>query len=154
MQMLVKTTALALLLASAALPALAQETRLRSVRVSAPEVTKTATFYQQTFGLKEVRKVERDGAPYEIIMNSGPDAANNPGGAPNLVVILRAPTAPPPGVSNLVFGVKDIDAVVAKATAAGGTLSRPVTVSKTSGSKIGFVKDPGGNEIELIEEKR
>mgnify|MGYP000535281252 CR=1 FL=1 len=33
-----------------ATPALAQESRLRSARVSAPDVVKTATFYQSVFG--------------------------------------------------------------------------------------------------------
>lgn len=132
----------------------AQESRLRSARVSAPDVVKTAEFYQAVFGMREIRRVERDGAPFEIIMNYGADkAAAEASKAPKLVVILRDKAAPAPSVSNLVFGVKDIAAAVAAASKAGGVNSRPVTVSKTSGVKVGFVKDPAGNEIELIEEK-
>jgi predicted enzyme related to lactoylglutathione lyase len=133
--------------------AYAQETRLRSTRVSAPDVVKTAAFYETVFGLKEVRKEDRDGKPFEKILNYAQDSANNPSGAPNVVIILRAPDAPAPSVSNLVFGVKDVDKVVAKATAAGGAQSRKTNVSATSGAKIGFIKDPAGNEIELIQEK-
>ena len=133
--------------------ALAQETRLRSVRVSAPDVVTTAAFYETVFGLKEVRKEDRDGKPFEKILNYAKDAAGNPAGPPNVVIILRAPGAPAPSVSNLVFGVKDVDKIVAKAQAAGGEQSRKTSTSAASGAKIGFVKDPAGNEIELIQEK-
>ena len=131
----------------------AQETRLRSTRVSAPDVLKTATFYETVFGLKEVRKVDRDSKPFERILNYHKDAADNKAGPPNVVIILRAPEAPAPSVSNLVFGVKDVDKVIATAVASGGAKSRETNVSATSGAKVGFVKDPAGNEIELIQEK-
>jgi predicted enzyme related to lactoylglutathione lyase len=134
----------------AAAPAFAQETRLRSARVSAPDVIKTAAYYQAVFGLKEVRKVERDGAPFEVIMNYGKDTKEAEASkATKLVVILRAKDAAAPSVSNLVFEVKDLDGVIAKATKAGGTQSRSAT--KSAPSRVAFVKDPAGNEIELIE---
>lgn len=142
----------ALAIAISTLPALAQETRLRSTRVSAVDVQKTATFYQTTFGLKDIRHVDRDGKIYEIIMNYGATVKEaEESKATKLVVILRGKDAPAPSVSNLIFEVKDLDAVIARATGAGGTVSRPVTKSATSGSRIAFVKDPSGNEIELIE---
>ena len=135
-----------------ALPAFAQETRLRSTRVSATDVQKTATFYQAAFGLKDIRHVDRDGKVYEIIMNYGATVKEaEESRATKVVIILRGKDAPAPSVSNLIFEVKDLDAVIAKATGAGGTVSRPVTKSATSGSRIAFVKDPSGNEIELIE---
>jgi predicted enzyme related to lactoylglutathione lyase len=150
MKLLSACAALALVVTS--LPAFAQETRLRSARVSATDVPKTAAFYETTFGLKEVRKVERDGKPYEIIMNYGATVKEaEESKATKLVVILRGKDAPAPSVSNLVFEVKDLDAIIAKATGSGGTVSRATTKSATSGSRIAFVKDPSGNEIELIE---
>ena len=145
------TAALALLVTT--MPAHAQETRLRSARVSAPDVAKTAAFYQAVFGMKEIRHVDREGALFEVIMNYGADAAAaGKSMATKLVVILRAKDAPGPSVSNLVFGVKNLDAVIAKAIKAGGTLSRPMAKPAAGASKIGFVKDPAGNELELIEE--
>ena len=132
----------------------AQTTRIRSVRVAAPEVARTAGFYQAVFDLKVVRTIDRDGALYESILNYGATkeaaAANT---APKLVVILKKADAPEPSVSNLVFGVKDLDAILSKAKASGGTVSRPATTSAATGSRIAFIKDPAGNEIELIEEK-
>ena len=134
--------------------ATAQETRIRSVRVSAPDVVRTAQFYEVVFGVREARHIDRNGAPFEIILNYGKDAASAEANlAPRLVVILREASAPPPSVSNLVFGVRDVDAIVARAVKAGGVKSRETNVSKTSGAKVGFVKDPAGNEIEIIQEK-
>jgi predicted enzyme related to lactoylglutathione lyase len=133
-------------------PALADDTRIRSVRVSADDVARTAKFYQDTFGLRQIRTIDREGKLFEIIMNYGdtPEAATA-SKSPKLVIILRKAGEPAPGVSNLIFGVKAIEATVARATAAGGKLSRPVSKS-ASGVTVGFVKDPAGNEVELIDE--
>jgi predicted enzyme related to lactoylglutathione lyase len=137
----------------AAQPISAQEARLRSVRVSAPDVQRTATFYEQAFGLREARRIDRNGALFEIIMNYGATAeAADAATTPRVVVILRSVDAPAPSVSNLIFGVKNLDAQVAKAVAAGGVLSRPINKSSPAASRVAFVKDPAGNEIELIEE--
>lgn len=142
-----------LLVAAIAGSAFAQESRLRAARVSAPDVVKTATFYETVFGLKEARRVERNNAPYEVILNYGKDAAEASASmSTKLVVILRDPKAAGPSVSNLVFGVKNLDAVLKSAVAAGGTQSR-ATSQQASGTRIAFVKDPAGNEIEVIEEK-
>jgi predicted enzyme related to lactoylglutathione lyase len=150
MKLLAACAALAILTAS--LPAFAQETRLRSARVSADDVQKTATFYQTTFGLRDIRHVDRDGKLFEIIMNYGATAKEaEESKATKLVVILRGKDAPAPSVSNLVFEVKDLDAIIARATGSGGVVSRATTKSATSGSRIAFVRDPSGNEIELIE---
>jgi predicted enzyme related to lactoylglutathione lyase len=133
--------------------AYAQETRIRSVRVSAENVAATAKFYENTFGLRQVREVQRDGKLFEIILNYGDTVeAASTSRNPRLVIILRQPNAPAPSVANLIFGVKDVDAVIARAVKAGGTQSRAVTQSATTGSRIGFIKDPAGNEIELIGE--
>ncbi len=137
----------------AAQSAFAQDARIRSVRVSAPDVAVTAKFYQDAFGLKEVRRIDRDGALFEIIMNYGETVEEaSASKAPRLVIILAQPGAPAPSVSNLIFGVKDIEAVVARAEISGGALSRAVTTSAASGARYGFVKDPAGNEVELIQE--
>ena len=95
---------------------------------------KTATFYE---------------TPFERILNDAKGAADNKAGPPDVVTILRTADAPAPSVSNLAFGVTDVDKVVAKAVASGGTKSRETNVSATSGAKVGFVKDPAGNEIHL-----
>jgi predicted enzyme related to lactoylglutathione lyase len=135
------------------LPSQAQETRIRSVRVSAEDVAGVAKFYEDAFGLRQVRAVQRDEKLFEIILNYGDSVeAAAASKSPRLVIILRQPNAPAPSVSNLIFGVKDVDATIDRVVKAGGKPSRPVTQSATTGARVGFVRDPAGNEIELIGE--
>lgn len=137
-----------------AAPAFGQESsRVRAARVSATDVPKTAIFYQTVFGLKEVRVVERDGKPYESIMNYGATVEEATASkATKVVIILRAKDAPAPSVSNLIFEVTNMEATIAKAVKAGGSQSRPIAPSTTGpGARYAFIKDPAGNEIELIQ---
>ena len=123
---------------------------LRSVRVGAADVARTAEFYKAAFGLQEIQRIERPNF-LEIILNFGAtvDAAKA-ATTPRVVLISRPAGAPSEPVSNLIFNVGDIEAVMKRATANGGTLERPPTKSATSGSTIAFAKDPSGNRIELI----
>lgn len=133
--------------------ATAEDARIRSIRVSAPDVAKAAMFYEEVFGLTEARRIHRDDALFEVILNYGSTSDNadaNP--APRLVLIAAEPGAPQPSVSNLIFGVKDLQAVLARAEAAGGEVSRPPKTSESSGATYAFIRDPAGNEIELIQE--
>jgi predicted enzyme related to lactoylglutathione lyase len=45
--------------------------------------------------------------------------------------------------------VPDLDKGIAAATSSGGTLMRPPEVS-AEGLHYAFIKDPGGNQIELV----
>ena len=49
--------------------------------------------------------------------------------------------------------VKDIDAAVAKAEAAGATIPLPV-LQMMPGIRIAMVEDPEGNVVEFLEQKR
>jgi predicted enzyme related to lactoylglutathione lyase len=154
------------LLLAIALPAsvgtaFAQEARLRAARVGGPDVAtieKMGTFYAQVLGLKEIRRETRadDKTFLEIIMNFGATKeAATAATSPKVVLITAAKgTQFPPLVSNMVFEVTDAAATAAKATAAGGTVSRAPVVSATSGSAVGFINDPAGNRIEIIQPKK
>jgi len=48
------------------------------------------------------------------------------------------------------FDVEDIEALLPKLTAAGGTVLREPYLLEGTGPKIAFVADPDGNQIELI----
>ncbi len=48
------------------------------------------------------------------------------------------------------FDVEDIEALLPKLTAAGGTVLREPHLLEGTGPKIAFVADPDGNQIELI----
>lgn len=143
--------AIALLTAIAA-PAFGQEARLRAARVTATDVAATAKFYEAALGMREVRKVDRDGKLFEVILNYGATAEEAAASkAAKLVVIARPAGAGAASMSPLVFGVKNVDAAMQSAVKAGGTISREAKQSGTTG-RVGFVKDPAGNEIELIQE--
>lgn len=56
------------------------------------------------------------------------------------------------GVVGFVFQTADIDALVGRVAAAGGTVARPPSDGKaTGGVRVAFVKDPDGARIEVIQ---
>lgn len=160
-----KTLMLAALAAvTLALPASAQEVRLRAARVGGPDVAtieKMGTFYAQVFGLKEIRREVRanDATFLEIIMNFGATKeAAMAATTPKIVLITAAKgTVFPHPTSNLIFEVSDAAAVAAKVPAAGGVVTRaptPSTNPASTSAAIGFVNDPAGNRIEIIQPKK
>ncbi|HET9161458.1 MAG TPA: VOC family protein [Caulobacteraceae bacterium] len=124
---------------------------VRSVRVGAADVPKAAAFYQAVFGLKEVGRNERPGL-VEIIMNWGATVDEARAARTPKVVIINQPAAAKAPVSNIVLRCTEIQTIVARARANGGTIEREPTKSATSGAMIAFVVDPAGNRIELIQE--
>ena len=145
---------------AAALPASAQEARLRSARVGGPDVAtveKMGQFYASVFGLKEIRRETRptDATFLEIIMNFGATKeAATAAVTPKVVLITAAKgTQFPPLVSPMVFEVVDAAAIAKKAVAAGGKVSREPAPTATSAA-IGFIDDPAGNRLEIIQPKK
>ena len=51
---------------------------------------------------------------------------------------------------HLAFDVLDIEALLPKLTAAGGTVTREPYLLEGTGLKIAFVADPDGNSVELV----
>ena len=144
--------AAAVLLMLSAGAALAEPTvGVRSVRVGAADVPKTAAFYQAVFGLKEVGRNERPGLA-EIILNWGATLDEAKAARTPKVVIINQPAEAKAPVSNIVFRCTEITTLVARARANGGTIEREPTKSATSGATIAFIVDPAGNRIEVIQE--
>jgi len=52
-------------------------------------------------------------------------------------------------MASLILGVPDLDKAIASVKASGGTLMRPPSKSG-EGLSYAFVKDPDGNQIELL----
>jgi len=124
---------------------------VRSVRVGAVDVPKTAAFYQAVFGYKEVGRNERPGLA-EIILNVGATVEEAKASrATKIVIINQAADAKAP-VSNIVLRCTEIATIVARAKANGGTIEREPTKSATSTAVIAFIVDPAGNRIEVIQE--
>jgi predicted enzyme related to lactoylglutathione lyase len=130
--------------------ALAQESgiQVRSVRVLATDPEAIATFYKKAFGMSEVRRLDSPTFK-EIIINSGstPELARKATGAA-IVIATRPKDAPAGAMASLILEVPDLNKAIESAKAAGGSLLRPPGKSGTL--MFAFLKDPDGNQVELV----
>lgn len=69
------------------------------------------------------------------------------------IVIMGRPSDDVKEVSHLVLYVTDMKATVAAVKAAGGKVEREPSAFGDAGMIVGFVVDPAGNDIELIQQK-
>jgi len=143
---------LATCLVTVATAAMAQETgiRVRSVRVLATDPDALALFYEKAFGMSETRRPPVSTAVKEIVINSGatPELAKKATTAA-IVFYTRPANAPAGAMASLILQVPDLDAAIKSVVANGGTLMRPAAKS-AEGLGYAFVKDPDGNQIELV----
>lgn len=136
-----------------AAPAFAQETGItvRSVRVLATDVEALAKFYAEAFGLSETRRPVDTATFKEIVLNSGSTPALAKAAKSTPIVIATRDKKGPlaGGMAALILEVPDMDKAIARATAAGAKLMRPV--AKTGeGLSYAFLTDPDGNQVELL----
>ena len=140
---------------AAAPAAFAQEAgvSVRSVRVLATDVEAAAKFYSQAFGMSETRRPANSATFKEIVLNSGstPDLAKKSTATP-IVIATRGKDMPAGAMASLILSVPDMDAAIARATAAGAKLMRPAAKSE-EGLSYAFITDPDGNQIELLLKK-
>jgi predicted enzyme related to lactoylglutathione lyase len=148
MRLLVAATAFIL----AATMAMAQESGIsvRSVRVLATDPEAIATFYEKAFGMSETRRPANTATFKEIVINSGStaDGAKMATSTP-IVIATRPKDAPAGAMASLILGVPDLGKAIESVKASGGTLMRPPAKSG-EGLNYAFVKDPDGNQIELL----
>ena len=133
--------------------ALAQDggTQVWGVRVLATDVETIATFYEKAFGMSEVARPVNSATTKEIILNFGqtPDLARRAATTP--VVIYTRPAAALAGaMASLIVRVPDLDKAIESVKANGGTLTRPPGRNDVVQLRFAFVKDPDGNQIELV----
>lgn len=153
MKAMLAAACLAASLLAAVPAALAQETGItvRSVRVLASDVDALARFYSEAFGMSETRRPVDTPTFKEIVLNTGstPGLARLATSTP-IVIATRATGGPPAGgMAALILEVPDMDAAIARATAAGAKLMRPVARSG-EGLSYAFLTDPDGNQVELL----
>jgi len=153
MKAMLAAACLAASLLAAPPAALAQETGItvRSVRVLASDVDALARFYSEAFGMSETRRPVDTPTFKEIVLNTGstPGLARLATSTP-IMIATRATGAPPAGgMAALILEVPDMDAAIARATAAGAKLMRPVARSG-EGLSYAFLTDPDGNQVELL----
>jgi predicted enzyme related to lactoylglutathione lyase len=131
---------------------LAQESgiHVRTIRVLATDPEALATFYEKAFGMSEIRRPVTTATLQEIVVNSGStvDLAKQSKTTP-IVITTRPKDAPAGALASLILQVPDIDKAVESVKRSGGTVLRPARKSST-GYMVAFVKDPDGNQVELL----
>jgi predicted enzyme related to lactoylglutathione lyase len=146
---LVKTTTYILVTATLAL---AQESgiHVRTIRVLAADPEAIATFYEKAFGMSEIRRPVTTATFQEIVVNSGStvDLAKQAATTP-IVITTRPKDAPAGAMASLILQVPNIDKAIESVKRNGGTVMRPPRKSST-GYIVAFVKDPDGNQVELL----
>jgi predicted enzyme related to lactoylglutathione lyase len=147
-----KAAAIACVLVATATVAVGQESgiRVRSIRVLATDPEAIATFYQKAFGMSETSRPVNSPTFKEIIINSGstPDLAKKATSTP-IVIATRPKDAPAGAMAALILQVPNLDKAIEAAKAAGATLLRPASKTE-SGLGFAFLKDPDGNQVELV----
>ena len=151
--MRVLQTTLAVCVLASATAAFAQESgiRVRSVRVLANDPEAIATFYKKAFGMSETRRVgDTPNSTFkEIIINAGttPELAKKATTAA-IVIATRPKDAPAGAMASLILEVPDLNKAIEAAKAAGGSVMRPP--GKSGDLMFAFLKDPDGNQVELV----
>ncbi|MCE0522546.1 MAG: VOC family protein [Methylacidiphilales bacterium] len=124
-------------------------TKLLHTRYRVNDLEKTATFYRDVLGLKEVsRHTSPRGSTLAFF--------KAPGGEEQIEIChfpQSGPVVVQPDLTHLAFEVEDLEGFAKQAAAKGYPLSDGPTVTG-SGSKIAFIDGPEGYEIELIEKKK
>ena len=131
---------------------MAQESgiHVRAVRVLATDADALAMFYEKAFGMSEIGRPVNSATTKEIRINAGSTVELAKAATTAPIVILTRPKDTPIGfMATLILQVPDIDKAIAAVKANGGTLMRPPTKS-SEGNGFAFVKDPDGNQIEMV----
>jgi predicted enzyme related to lactoylglutathione lyase len=136
----------------AATMGLAQESgiHVRTIRVLATDPEAIATFYEKAFGMSEIRRPVTTATLQEIVVNSGStvELAKQATSTP-IVITTRPKDAPAGAMASLILQVPNIDKAIESVKHSGGTVLRPPRKA-SSGYIVAFVKDPDGNQVELL----
>jgi predicted enzyme related to lactoylglutathione lyase len=119
-------------------------------KLVAGDLEKCAAFYESALGLVRQRRIDFDGEAgkgSEILYE--PTA---PGGA--MFVLIHYDGQPQPAHGELVLGfyTQDVEALVARVAAAGGTVDRAPYPIPEMKLKVAFVRDVEGHVLELLEQ--
>jgi predicted enzyme related to lactoylglutathione lyase len=145
------TTAVAICVAGLLARAAHAQVALDSVRIAAKDTVALAKFYQAAFGMQEVNRIENPGGT-EVFVNFGETVeAAKANKNPLMVLFHRDSDDVKDPIPHVIFVVKDIAKTVAAVKAAGGTMTGEPRPFQKTGILLGFVIDPAGNRIELIQ---
>ncbi|MBO0868317.1 MAG: methylmalonyl-CoA epimerase [Micromonosporaceae bacterium] len=136
--------------------------RIDHVGIAVPDLAAAIEFYQRVFGLRCVHQEENEEQGVrEAMLAVGPEGAESTGGS---MLQLLAPLRPDstiakfldrsgPGVQQVAYTVRDIEATTAALRAQGLRVLYDQPRRGTAGSRVNFVhpKDAGGVLVELVE---
>ena len=151
MRIVMVAVAACLIAAGTAVSAQQGGIQVRAIRVLATDPEALATFYEKAFGMSETRRPLNGPTTKEIVINSGltPDIAKKATSTP-IVLYTRPKNAPAGAMAALILEVPSLEKAIESVVANGGTLMRPAATSG-EGLRYAFLKDPDGNQIELLE---
>jgi predicted enzyme related to lactoylglutathione lyase len=143
------TTAMAMAILAAG--AAHAQVSLDSTRIAAKDTVALAKFYLAAFGMQEVSRIENPGGT-EVFVNFGATVeAAKANKNPQMILFHRESDDVKDPIPHVIFLVKDMAATVAAVKAAGGTMQGDPRPFGKSGIVLGFVIDPAGNRVELIQ---
>lgn len=140
------------LLLAAGVTAAAQDPgiHVRAIRVLATDPDALAAFYEKAFGMAQTRLAANSPTLKEIVINAGAtsELASKATTTP-IVIATRPKDAPAGAMAALILQVPDLAKAIETVKANGGTLMRGPSKSGDN-LTYAFVKDPDGNQIEMV----
>jgi predicted enzyme related to lactoylglutathione lyase len=120
-------------------------------KIVVDDLDRMADFYQQVFGYRQLQRVHAAvaGEPIEeIILVQGEGYGQ---GLP--LIVWKWTQRPAPAASDAILGFQsgDVDALVARVVAAGGTVVDPPHDQAQHGVRVAFARDPDGRYLELVQ---
>lgn len=118
-------------------------------KVVVDDLDRCAAFYRAVFGLSELARVDDEiaGEPISEIMFS----PTSDGAATFVLLTYRDRSAAAVGEVICGFITPDLEALVARATDAGGRVVDDMRVMPALGVKVAFVADVEGHVLEVVE---
>jgi len=120
-------------------------------KIVVDDLDRMAAFYQQVFGYRHAQRVHSAvaGEPIEEII-----LVHGEGWGHTLpLVVWKWTERPAPAASDAILGYQtgNVDALVERVLAAGGTLVDPPHDMPEHGVRVAFARDPDGRYLELVQ---
>lgn len=127
------------------------ETLFSFTKIIVDDLDRAADFYKATMGFREYQRVKDDvagEAMEEIILIHGEQMGES---VPLIVWKFPQRKAPVDSDSILGFQTRDVDALLTRIVAAGGSAVQAPKSNPAHGVRVAFAQDPDGRLLELVQ---